>query len=1214
MTTRKRLFALLLCLVMLVSLLPVSAFAVETEDEEHLLVAEETEANEAGTEEQDGQEDELLTPDPAGDENEQPGEPETPDEPEIPAEPETPDEPETPAEPEDDALLQEAESEDEEDLLLQTQSLVEINSDNFPDDNFRTCVQQYDTSGDGFLSDEEIQAIRVLGVSNKRITTVKGLEYFTALESFTCYDNKLTELDVSKNTALKWLYCNLNQLTTLTLGEKPNLVYLTCHTNQLTELDVTGCPALTELDCYKNQLTSLDLSKNTALTELFCHTNPLKTLDLSENTALENLYCGSDQLTELDVSKNTVLRTLSCDGNQLTELDVSKNTALKRLSCNSNQLTTLTLGESPSLTELECYSNPLETLDVSECPNMRYAVEKGNSYTVSNHLRYYANKDGLSVSLEVSPSTVLIHTVSKYEGPFRYCSADGSGRDYDTQQNCYYNDNFFDTDSYAYNHSLARISLSMAMAAYNSLEATPFNEHVNPGDYSLAGLKNCPAKNVVTLMDNCGFSEIAVNEDYLITTTYGPLNSGHNIGICIGSKKLADGTPLIAVALRGGGYGDEWIGNFTVYNSGTYHMGFDMSSNEVLNELRSYVASKGITGDVKLWITGYSRAAATANLAAGKLVQNGALASDCSVASDAIYAYCFETPRGTKSGSGSQYNGIWNIVNPTDPVPMVAMEKWGYGHFGRTGYLPSKNTRSQVFKSYKSTVLSAFNEYSGLNKWFFPTVAAQEYVLTGFVNSLAGALGSDSTDRTMVATDQIQGIFKKGDDSSSTLKKVFSKILVLPIWTELGLRLLADAVLMDLDTILISHYSQMTLAWMNTIPAEMIDFGSVKIRYAKSNCPVDLAVYDENDVLQLRIIDDEVIYEDGAYIEAIVDTDGQKVVCIPQDVEVRIEVLATDDGEFNYSVQEYDLTSGEVTRAVNYYEVEIHEGDSLTADVSTADEGTYTLTGADGQTLSPDEDLSGDAVVYYTVTVAADGAGAVDGAGLHARGDFAQVTATADNGANFTGWYDGESKLSDEAAYRFRVTGDVTLTAHFAEAAPAFRFKDVADSSKFYYEPVYWAFDKGITTGTTATTFSPDNGCTRGQIVTFLWRAKGCPEPTVKNPFKDIKSTDFCYKAVLWAYENGITTGTTPTTFSPNNLCTREQCVTFLWRSAGKPTGSPNAGFTDVKPGAFYADAVSWAFANGVTTGITPTKFGVGLTCTRGQIVTFIYRYMNPQG
>ena len=171
------------------------------------------------------------------------------------------------------------------------------------------------------------------------------------------------------------------------------------------------------------------------------------------------------------------------------------------------------------------------------------------------------------------------------------------------------------------------------------------------------------------------------------------------------------------------------------------------------------------------------------------------------------------------------------------------------------------------------------------------------------------------------------------------------------------------------------------------------------------------------------------------------------------------------------------------------------------------------------------------------------------------------------------------------------------------------RFTDVQDPSQYYYDPVYWAYSNGITTGRTPTTFEPYGPCTRGQIVTFIWRALGQPEPaSMVNPFRDVQATDYFYRAVLWAYYNGITTGTTGTTFSPYNACTREQCVTFLYRSAGSPPASVNTVFKDVKSGAYYARAVSWAYANGITTGRTATVFGVGQTCTRGQIVTFLYR------
>ncbi len=165
------------------------------------------------------------------------------------------------------------------------------------------------------------------------------------------------------------------------------------------------------------------------------------------------------------------------------------------------------------------------------------------------------------------------------------------------------------------------------------------------------------------------------------------------------------------------------------------------------------------------------------------------------------------------------------------------------------------------------------------------------------------------------------------------------------------------------------------------------------------------------------------------------------------------------------------------------------------------------------------------------------------------------------------------------------------------------------EPSAFYYTPVLWAVSKGITKGTSRTTFSPDDTCTRGQIVTFLWRAMGSPKPkTATNPFTDVKKSDFFYKAVLWAVENGITAGTSKTTFSPNDGCTRGQVVTFLWRAEGKPAAKSPSSFSDVASTAFYAKAVAWAVGEGITKGTSGSKFSPDDTCTRGQIVTFLYR------
>ena len=169
-------------------------------------------------------------------------------------------------------------------------------------------------------------------------------------------------------------------------------------------------------------------------------------------------------------------------------------------------------------------------------------------------------------------------------------------------------------------------------------------------------------------------------------------------------------------------------------------------------------------------------------------------------------------------------------------------------------------------------------------------------------------------------------------------------------------------------------------------------------------------------------------------------------------------------------------------------------------------------------------------------------------------------------------------------------------------------FNDVK-SGDYFYDAVNWAVEKDITTGTSATTFSPNASCTRAQIVTFLWRASGSPEPkTASNPFTDVAANAYYCKAVLWAVENGITTGTSATTFSPDAPCTRAQGVTFLWRANGSKAASAAASFTDVASDAYYAPAVAWAAEQNVTGGVGNGLFSPDTTCTRAQNVSMLYR------
>ena len=203
-----------------------------------------------------------------------------------------------------------------------------------------------------------------------------------------------------------------------------------------------------------------------------------------------------------------------------------------------------------------------------------------------------------------------------------------------------------------------------------------------------------------------------------------------------------------------------------------------------------------------------------------------------------------------------------------------------------------------------------------------------------------------------------------------------------------------------------------------------------------------------------------------------------------------------------------------------------------------------------------------------------------------------------------------ELKLTDKGNGKYTFTmpaSKVEVNATFVKEVEISPFSDVSTSA-YYYEAVKWAQEKGITGGIGNGLFGPNQPCTRAQIVTFLWRAAGSPEPKSMSSFSDVSADSYYAKAVAWAVENGITTGTGDGKFSPDATCTREQAVAFLYRASGSPAVSGGSAFSDVAANAYYADAVAWAEKNGVTGGIGGGLFGSGNTCTRAQIVTFLYR------
>ena len=232
------------------------------------------------------------------------------------------------------------------------------------------------------------------------------------------------------------------------------------------------------------------------------------------------------------------------------------------------------------------------------------------------------------------------------------------------------------------------------------------------------------------------------------------------------------------------------------------------------------------------------------------------------------------------------------------------------------------------------------------------------------------------------------------------------------------------------------------------------------------------------------------------------------------------------------------------------------------------------------------------------------------------KGDTVTITATPDKGYTLESLTvldkDGKAlELTDKGGGKYTFVmpaGKIAVKAVFMDDNTMLNFFTDVHAEDYYYDAVLWAAQKGITGGMSDTLFAPNAACTRAQIVTFLWRAAGSPEPSALSNFNDVPADKYYAKAVAWAVENGITNGTTDTTFGPDETCTRAHGVTFLSRAAGTNTASGNSNFADVDVNAYYASAVKWAVDNGITNGISSSLFGPDSSCTRAQIVTFLYR------
>ena len=749
---------------------------------------------------------------------------------------------------------------------------------------------------------------------------------------------------------------------------------------------------------------------------------------------------------------------------------------------------------------------------------------------------------------DVTPSTEPSTDADRIEFHFE----GNSGRTQTWRLN-YADDYFYSQDNgYNYNPDLAKASLCLEMSSFSTNTTSTWGQTASVNTTLLRTL------HVRELLQKLGFdmtSYQAVNYDVPLTDT------SDKVAYSMAMKYITNedgGTDtLLAVPIRGGGYGGEWASNFHVSDrSGTLsgnHYGFDTAANGVLNGLSNYVANHEIKGDLKIWAVGFSRGAAVANLL-GRKLNNAVLGSIKPNVCD-IYVYTFATPAGASRQSSDQFfdPNIYNIISPVDLVPRVAPSAWGYTRYGTTLTLPyDKN--SSVWNRFKE--ISSITTTSGIS-------SSQRALLDHFCAD-AFTIG--------IGKGNVFGIVPYSDVQETIMDFAGKKLGAAPsIVPTPGLVSLSNTLREVLSEDELRYIIECSGTKYSTVLPLIPKLGSIGLAHYPEHYLARL----EADNLQSE--DDFLMAVRNKRAIIIYPPADKQIDKKVKDLQIKVDfwnVSGTSVGSYANGV----CKSGDVT-------LEMTEM-GLIATLPDGANYTVTVSGADADLLS---------ATFYSYE-----AGELE----PARNEtLEQLPVTDDSSCTiFVPEDDYDDFYVEDADGIVYYPGD--------DITPLVNFTDVP-AGAYYADAVKWAVAEGITSGTSPTTFSPNNGCTRAQMVTFLWRAAGSPEPESDyEPFRDVPKDAYYRKAVLWAAGEGITSGTSPTTFSPNATVTRAQTVTFLWRWEGEPEADQRSGFRDVPAGQYYSEAVSWAVEAGITNGTGTTTFSPGQTCTRAQIVTFLWRDM----
>ena len=966
-------------------------------------------------------------------------------------------------------------------------------------------ISRFDTSNvdnmdSMFGGCKSLESLDVSGFNTSKVTDMSGM--FASCESITSLD--VSKFDTSNVKRMEYMFSGCNSLCTLDVSNfdtsqvEPSEPEGTINHQYTLNLDGSmyamfeGCSQLKSLD-----LSSFDTSKVTNMAYMFYGCSSLESVNVSSFDTLkcsrmEGMFADCSALDYLDISFfdmsriNAKLKDFFSGCMKLTGVKSPKNVQGRypidlpgtdwKNSLTGEVVTAIPAGI-PSGTLFTrdvpvSYKNTISVnrigsgkilcrkyagdADVSESEvlvdaneNVVFVFEPDEGYTLDSlivdgvELKNYQAKNYTFNDVKEDHILAVTFVLKKQiKGEFSYYSNiskvdyySSNSEDYKRSYTYNFTDDWFLNDSHIYNHDLARMSLRTAMAA------------MDYGDGSVSS--NRKTDNIKSLMNDLGF---IYSEKYI---EY-PQPGTNTIGSAIGYKTInmeEKPATIILVAVRGGGYEKEWGGNFNVRNGYTLsnetivdHFGFNLAASTVLNSLDSFVKEnkENLIGDVKVWLVGYSRAAATANIAAARIIERNEHLeniNNCGIdTSKGVFAYCFECPQNTEyfHADDKMYGCIFNIVNPLDFVPRVAMNNssfWDYSRYGITYTFPSYLANSNYIEYYEKMTDTYLNdlkipeispEYvfeewvfqSALNKLADLLVSPDVYYdfQDVFISVAENTLGKSEIEKVDNAVQKLfDGQFMCIDYNLQHVPKIKSKL------EQLG------------DDAKFVHYQELCLAWMETISENDLK-KSKYTRFGYINCPVNVIVKDSNGIVVGEIVDDTPIeIDDGVF--TIVDDNGQKIFALPGDAEYSVEFSATGEGEMTYSIVEKQEGYDSTERVVTYADIDIEEGDSFTASIGKVPENSETeyKLYEGSEELIPSVDQKGDDIKYYTVDISAQGNGTVEGSGVFTHGQFDKLQAFPSDDSRFLGWEIDGSIRSTETEYRLEVIEDISGKGIFTD-------------------------------------------------------------------------------------------------------------------------------------------------------------------------------------